>query len=424
MEEKDISQYIDNAVKKLQEYGIKINNDSIEKIKQQYIDTEISYEKKTEEIDSKVQLAIENARHRKDREKSMQEKILRKQKEIYQGVSDEKEENNGNIKSIDITQLSDEELDKTCYHYSLKKDKNSIDKEGLKARIGRNSDGVDQLNSIYFSYGIEGVLETWDVWLKWRLNRLNNPYWQEENKEIQEAIRSGTASKEEKYEFYSKCQQWEKEFTSGEYKDDTEKLEFLYKFQMDEMLASNYYILDLKEGEEYSFDEVDVKKKHNLGFKNQPDRITQYKVFKEMYGKYSDFESNKVDKWNMNTILGKEMTIEPSRIKQLSLPNGKRDVLSVINYFYDKYKENTPEEEQVQFDLLDDYMEFAKEKIKNNEIEEFDRNDRINQSERISYFHDQSSDVFFKDNSHYTITPNQIGKKSIYTDIGKKDIAR
>lgn len=337
------------------------------------------------------------------------EKILKKQRKIYQGNKMEKEENNENIKMINISELSNEDLEKTCFHFSLKKDKNSIDRNGLETKIGRNSKGIDQLSSIYFSYGLEGALETWDVWLKWRLNRLYNPYFKEENKGIQQTIKNRKATEEEKYDYYYKCKQWEEEFTNGEYKEDKEKLNFLYEFHIDEMLASNYYILDLKEGEDFSFDEVDVKKQYKLNFKDEPDQM-----FKQMYGKYSNFESAKVDKWNMNTFLGKQMTIEPDRIKQLVVANGKNDVLSVIEFLYDKYKEITPKEKQVQFDLLDRYMEYVKDKIKNNELQEFDRNDRINESSLLFHFHDQKSDVFFEDRAsgvysipEHTNTSNQ-----------------
>ncbi len=321
------------------------------------------------------------------------QKILRKQREFYQG-DNEKEENNGNIKKINLSELSDEELQHVCFHYSLKKDKNSIDRKGLETRIGRNSKGIDKQSSIYFSYGLEGALKTWDVWLKWRANRLYSPYWQEENKEIIEKIENDTATEEEKKEYYYKAKLWNEEFSSGKYRQDKEKMKFLFDFQMDEMQASNYYLLDLKEGEDFSFDEVDVKKDAYLKRKDRPNDMG-YKIFQEMYGSYSDFESSKVDKWNMNTFLGKQMTIEPNRIKQLTLPNGKNDVLSIITYLYDKYKEITPEEEQVKFDVLDAYMEYAKEKIKSNDS-----------------------------TSEYRITPNQIGKKSIYAHIGMKDIAK
>lgn len=344
-----------------------------------------------------LQMQGYNGRKLRDRKylqlENKKQKILRKQKEFYQG-NNERKENNGNIKIINLMELSNEELQHVCFHYSLKKDKDSIDRKGLETRIGRNSEGIDKQSSIYFSYGLEGALETWDVWLKWKVNRLYSPYWQEENKEIIEKIENNTATEEEKREYYYKAKLWNEEFSLGKYRRDKEKMKFLFDFQIDEMQASNYYLLDLKEGEDFSFDEVDVKKDANLKRKDIPSDI-EYKIFHKMYGSYSNFESSKVDKWNMNTFLGKQMTIEPNRIRQLTLPNDKNDVLSIITYLYDKYKEITPEEEQVNFDVLDSYIEYAKEKIKSNDLI-----------------------------SEYIITPSQIEKKSIDAHIGMKDIAK
>ena len=357
------------------------------------------------------------------------QKIKKKQMEFYQGDL-EKEENNGNIKKVNLSELSDEELQHVLFHFSLKKDKNSIDRKGLETRIGRNSKGIDKQSSIYFSYGLEGALETWDVWLKWRANRLYSPCFQEENKEIIEKMEKGTATEKEKNEYYYKAELWNEEFSSGKYREDKEKMKFLFDFQIDEMQASNYYLLDLKEGEDFSFDEVDVKKESNLKRKDRTNDVG-YKIFHEMYGPYSDFESSKVDKWNMNTFLGKQMIIEPNRIKQLTLPNGKNDVLSIITYLHDKYKEITPAEEQVKFDVLDSYVEYVKDKIKSGDLQHFDRNVRIDEHMSISHFHDQKSEEYFEDRtsgiystSEYTITPNQIAKKSVYTPIGIKDRAK
>lgn len=357
------------------------------------------------------------------------QKIKKKQMEFYQGNL-EKEENNGNIKNVNLIELSNEELQHGLFHFSLKKDKNSIDRKGLETRIGRNSKGIDKQSSIYFSYGLEGALETWDVWLKWRANRLYSPCFQEENKEIIEKLENGTATEEEKKEYYYKAELWNEEFSSGKYREDKEKMKFLFDFQIDEMQASNYYLLDLKEGEDFSFDEVDVKKESNLKRKDRTNDVG-YKIFHEMYGSYSDFESSKVDKWNMNTFLGKQMIIEPNRIKQLTLPNGKNDVLSIITYLHDKYKEITPAEEQVKFDVLDSYVEYVKDKIKSGDLQHFDRNVRIDEHMSISHFHDQKSEEYFEDRtsgiystSEYTITPNQIAKKSVYTHIAIKDRAK
>ncbi len=362
-------------------------------------------------------------------EQNNNKRLLEKQREIY--YAQVREENNGNIQQVDLSKMPYDKLQNTIFHYSLKKDKSAIDREGLKARIGRNSAGTDYEPAIYFSYGLEGALETWDVWLKWRANRLNSPYWKEENNELVEKLDNGIATEQEKKEYYYKAQLWNEEFISGKYREDNEKMKTLFDFQIDEMLASNYYVLDLKEGEEFSFDEVDVKKEHALfQEKNEPEAIG-YKMFKEMYGQYSNYDSNKVEKWNMNTFLGEDITISPDRIKQLTLPNGKKDVLSIIEFLYDKYQEKVPKNQQVEFDLLDKYMAYVKEKIKSNDIPTFDVNERINEIETISQFHDQKSDEYFNPssrrlytNSEYKITEKQIGKKGFLTHIEKKDIAK
>ena len=45
-----------------------------------------------------------------------------------------------------------------------------------------------------------------------------------------------------------------------------------------------------------------------------------------MYGDYSDYMSYEVDKWNMQTIPGKDITICPEEIIQLVTGDGKEDV--------------------------------------------------------------------------------------------------
>ncbi len=363
-------------------------------------------------------------------EKSKQTAILKKQKGLYQGNLN-KEDNNGNIEFINISQLSYEDLSKMFFHFSLKKDKNSIDKRGLVSQIGRNSKGIDEKKSIFFSYSIEGLLETWDQWLKWRMNRLYNPYFQEENKSIKERIANNTASEEEKGKYYSKWEQWVNEFTSGEYKEDVKKLKFLFDFQIDEMLSSNYYSLDLIEGEDFSFDDIDEHKSKIISRKDDSHlKSIEYKMLATRYGKYSDLNSPKVDKWNMHTKMkdGDGVKIDPSRIKQLSLSNGKNSVLDIVLYLYDKYSEMIPSEQRAEFDLLDKYIEYVKEQIRNNGLSTFNRDDKIHEVELVSHFHDQKSDNFFQDMKSgvysipsYIITPNQIARASLNVPLGLID---
>lgn len=119
----------------------------------------------------------------------------------------------------------------------------------------------------------------------------------------------------------------------------------------------------------------------------------------------------------MNTFLGKQLTISPNRIKQLTLPNEKNDVLSVIKFLCGKYKEMTPKEKQVSFDLLDDYMEYAKnkEKLYSNDIRHNNKQNKIEENYLIKYSEDKR-----KSNLEYRITPNQIGKTTYLTNIEKK----
>ena len=95
--------------------------------------------------------------------------------ELMKKKYNDTEYKNVNIENLDISSLSYEEIDKYFFHYSWKRYLESYDKNGMKPIIGENSVGLDRRASIFFSKGIEGVLELWDVWLKWRLDRQNNP---------------------------------------------------------------------------------------------------------------------------------------------------------------------------------------------------------------------------------------------------------
>ena len=406
-----------NLYKEIQEKGLQ--KSEIQKI--------IKTDKRVQDIQANTNLIYESLKERilegqKENEKKeinrKNQELLKKQRKIYRENGEP--QRNSNIKNINLSKIPFEKLKKMAFHYSLKKDKNSIDSKGLKSRIARNSAGVDKKSAIYFSYGIEAVLETWDVWLKWRLNRLNNPKWNEENKELRELIKNGQANEEQIKQFYYKCKLWDEEFLEHKYIEDKEKLKLLYDFQIDEMKASNYYILDLHEGKDFSFDDIDAKKEKALVSQKHKDNL-EYKYIKEEYGKYSNVNNLILEKWNMNTFLGKQLTISPNRIKQLTLPNEKNDVLSVIKFLYGKYKEMTPKEKQVSFDLLDDYMEYAKnkEKLYSNDIRHNNKQNKIEENYLIKYSEDKR-----KSNLEYRITPNQIGKTTYLTNIEKKDKAK
>ena len=265
------------------------------------------------------------------------------------------------IENLDISEFSYEQLDSLFYHWSPKEFFSVYNETGMPASIGKNSDGIDSEVSIFFSKGILGVLLLWDVWLKWRLNRMFNPQYRGNNllevRNNQNRYFSGNITEEERREWV----EWIRYFCNKEFMNDPKVLETLFKFEFNEMMSSDYFVLDLKENEEFRWDQIDSKKQSMLLNEKKYNRIST--IGRVQYGSYSDYSTPVADKWNMQTIPGKNIIIEPKRMKKLTF-KGRNDVFSVISAFYDMYKRSVSAEEQVSFDVLDKYILY----IRNNYV--------------------------------------------------------
>lgn len=265
------------------------------------------------------------------------------------------------IENLDISEFSYEQLDSLFYHWSPKEFFSVYNETGMPASIGKNSDGIDSEVSIFFSKGILGVLLLWDVWLKWRLNRMFNPQYRGNNllevRNNQNRYFSGNITEEERREWV----EWIRYFCNKEFMNDPKVLETLFKFEFNEMMSSDYFVLDLKENEEFRWDQIDSKKQSMLLNEKKYNRIST--IGRVQYGSYSDYSTPVADKWNMQTIPGKNIIIEPKRMKKLTF-KGRDDVFSVISAFYDMYKRSVSAEEQVSFDVLDKYILY----IRNNYV--------------------------------------------------------
>lgn len=268
---------------------------------------------------------------------------------------------NTNIENLDISEFSYEQLDSLFYHWSPKEFFSVYNETGMPASIGKNSDDIDSEVSIFFSKGTLGVLLLWDVWLKWRLNRMFNPQYRGNNlqevRNNQNRYFSGDITEEERREWV----EWIRYFCNKEFMNDPKVLETLFKFEFNEMMSSDYFVLDLKENEEFRWDQIDSKKQSMLLNEKKYNRIST--IGRVQYGSYSDYSTPVADKWNMQTIPGKNIIIEPKRMKKLTF-KGRDDVFSVISAFYDMYKRSVSAEEQVSFDVLDKYILY----IRNNYV--------------------------------------------------------
>lgn len=268
---------------------------------------------------------------------------------------------NTNIENLDISEFSYEQLDSLFYHWSPKEFFGVYNETGMPASIGKNSDGIDSEVSIFFSKGTLGVLLLWDVWLKWRLNRMFNPQYRGNNllevRNNQNRYFSGNITEEERREWV----EWIRYFCNKEFMNDPKVLETLFRFEFNEMMGSDYFVLDLKENEEFRWDQIDSKKQSMLLNEKKYNRIST--IGRVQYGSYSDYSTPVADKWNMQTIPGKNIVIEPKRMKRLTF-KGRDDVFSVISAFYDMYKRSVSTEEQVSFDVLEKYILY----IRNNYV--------------------------------------------------------
>ena len=214
----------------------------------------------------------------------------------------------------------------------------SIFNSGLEPRIGPNSTGVGLTAKIFFVKGSDSVLKMWDVWLKWEMVNL-----------------FGQNQMAKKLYDFPQDKNWYNEFLSGNYKYDEEKKSLLFDFMFNYMFDRSYLMLDLKEGIDYSSNDIDENK-----VKQSKDKGSiKDKISRILYGdgKYSNCDSYKTDIWNMHTFVGR--SIDKSKIKKLISTNGSSNVIDIVIEIYDRCDDKDKEN----FDLLNDYITYSKNKL-------------------------------------------------------------
>lgn len=246
---------------------------------------------------------------------------------------------------MDKVKLSDIDFEDSFFHFTHVDSLDTIEQVGLGPRIGKNSDGVEDTEKVFFSKGYEGVVELFDVWIKWLMNKSYsdiNLYNFYEDMDIEERKRLQSI--------------WAEEFLSRDYLQDEEKKRWIYDIIYKGMHRHRYLTLDLCEGLDYSVNDIDENKRRNLK-KKELGNISPYLFEKEMYGSFSNPDSEVMDKWNMHTFVGQGVSKE--KIKQIIATNGDEDILSILLEVYNKYKRAFPNR---QFDILDNFIHYAKER--------------------------------------------------------------
>ncbi|MBE6157672.1 MAG: hypothetical protein E7160_02640 [Firmicutes bacterium] len=238
------------------------------------------------------------------------------------------------MEKVSIDTLNENE----SFHFTETKYLEKIQEEGLIASIGENAIGIERTPKIFFSKGEMGVIKLSEVWLRWLMNRIYGP-----NDRLNQ-YKNLTA-----YENNKRVSEWVDEFLSHEYLNDQLKKEQLFEYFYYYLKERSYLVLDIKDGIEYDSNDLDENK---VEMNRRPDSIN--KMFaKIMYGEFSNIDTNNMEDWNMHTKTN--INIDKSKIRQVITPDGKEDMLSIIIYLYDKYK-NIPHNQM----LLDDFVDYAK----------------------------------------------------------------
>ena len=188
---------------------------------------------------------------------------------------------------FNIKDISKMNMNNTFFHYTDKNNLNTIRKNGLEPRIGKNSLYVEKSKKVFFSKGEKGVLTLMDVWLRWLTAKcgVNNLIYC-----------LGT--------FYMRmplCIKCIPNYVVRKSLKNTNKHVKVFN-QLKKVLDNSVFlVLDLEENVDFSYNDIDEVKD------------TYYESFlKLLYPSASDIKNKKVEYWNMHTYSNK--VIDSSKI--------------------------------------------------------------------------------------------------------------
>lgn len=238
---------------------------------------------------------------------------------------------------MEYIKSSNIDIDRGFFHFTRIDNRQSIQDNGLQAVAGgENPAGSDKYHkTIYFVKGVVGMLEAIDVWARWE--------YEEYVKHADHRINHG-------FEGY----------------DKSVMLEVYEKMYMD-FKDRFYYSVDFKEGKDGDFEYGDIDIKKATDSRDEQGKPFPNAMWK--YGPYSHWgtpenPNNEQEIWNMNTKIG-ERTIPVDRLKIIETENGRTDALSIILEMYDKYRDKVKPERNWMFEILDNFIIYARERYKN-----------------------------------------------------------
>lgn len=206
------------------------------------------------------------------------------------------------MKVEDIQNL---EIRFSFFHYTNKNNIESIAKDGLLPKIGESATGIEITEKIFFAIGPKGVYSIFDSWIRWLIaKRLTD-----------------LPGEKADLPFYCFCTfmmrlpliHYLVEFIVNivvwfEFKFKKFKIKS-FKIMKEILDNSCFLLLDLEEGKDFSYKDIDEVKSQKFN----------RKLLKTVYAKQNKMSSKKMDYWNMHTF--SNVIIPPNKITLLKLNN-------------------------------------------------------------------------------------------------------
>ncbi len=201
------------------------------------------------------------------------------------------------MKIIEYNNIKQESI---FLHYTSIKNIDSISKNGLLPKIGKNSIVIEKTKKVFFTEGEKGALLIIDVWIKWLIEKPNC--------KLIYIIGAYLL----KTKFFPKIIH---EIIMVNNRKSKKKKSKAFK-EMNKILNDSVYLLlDLEENIDFSYDDIDEVK----DLSNIPS-----KFINEMYPNIKKNRNSKIEYWNMRTKTNK--IIEKDKISIISIKNSVKAI--------------------------------------------------------------------------------------------------
>ena len=222
------------------------------------------------------------------------------------------------MENIKIKDLSEINIYNSFFHYTNERNLSSIDKDGLIPKIGDNATGIELTEKVFFAIGAKGVFAILDSWIRWLIakrltdlpgEKMDIPFYRFCTFIMRIPILRHIIAIIVNFVVWL-------EFRIPLFKINS------FKIMKKILDTSVFLVLDLKEGEDFSYQDIDEVKSQNF----------DKKLLKQVYAKTRRIDSKKMDFWNMHTLTGK--AISSDKIALLKVKNSYNAfdiVLELVN---------------------------------------------------------------------------------------------